>query len=40
MRFLTFTFFIFLSFSVYANCAAPVELVLSVDENELGTVAL
>jgi len=40
MKFLAFTFFIFLSFSVSANCAAPVELVLSVDENEPGTVIL
>ena len=30
----------FVSFSVFANCAAPVELALSVDENEPGRVIL
>lgn len=40
MKFLTFLFFIFITFSVFANCDAPVELALSVDENEPGRVIL
>lgn len=40
MKFLTFLFFMFMTFSVFANCDAPVELALSVDENEPGRVIL
>lgn len=40
MRFFVFGFLFVLSFSIYANCAAPVELVLSVDESQPGTVVL
>ena len=40
MRFLIFSFFIFLSFSVSANCAPPIELLLEIDETQEGRVIL